>query len=140
MMILRKPRKKDLPALETLFQETRRHTFSGRNPETFKMGDYAQSTQEDEVWISEEREVITGFVSIYPPHNFIHNLFVHPDHQGKGLGKALLQVAEENLSRPMTLKVAMDNPKVLPFYEKYGWRCLSLHPKAENPHLLLGKN
>jgi len=54
-------------------------TFAARSAAAFKIGDYIQSTREDEVWI-----------------------------------------AEENLSRPMTLKVPMDNPKAFSFYEKHG--------------------
>lgn len=140
MLNLRKPNIKDIDALEELFQITRCHTFVLRAAEEFKIGDYAKSTQEDEVWVAEETGVIVGFVSIYVPDNFIHNLFVHQKSQGKRIGKQLLQVAEENLARPMTLKAAMDNPKSFSFYEKYGWYQVSVHEDVDEPYILYRKS
>ena len=78
----------------------------------FQIGDYQKSTADDEVWVAEEDGKIAGFLSIYPADNFIHNLFVHPDHQGRDIGGRLLQTAESKLAHPMTLKVGMDYLKV----------------------------
>ncbi len=140
MLNIRKPNIEDIEALEQLFQLIRCHTFILRPAEEFKIGDYVKSTHEDEVWIADENGVIIGFVSIYSPDNFIHNLFVHPEHQGKGIGKQLLQVAEENLGRPVTLKAAMDNPKSFSFYKKYGWHQLSIHEDIDEPYISYRKS
>jgi ribosomal protein S18 acetylase RimI-like enzyme len=104
------------------------------------MGNYINSTQEDEVWIAENQHGIVGFFSIYPKDNFIHNLFVHPKSQGKGVGKALLDHAEQNLAKPMTLKVALNNANACGFYEHYGWHLISVHKNAPEPYWLYGKN
>jgi ribosomal protein S18 acetylase RimI-like enzyme len=140
MINIRKQNIEDIEVLELLFQITRQHTFISRPAEEFKIGDYVKSTHEDEVWVAEENGCIIGFVSIYVPDNFIHNLFVHPKHQGKGIGKRLLQVAEQNLGRPMTLKAAMDNPKSFSFYEKYDWHQVSIHQDIDKPYALYGKS
>lgn len=140
MTSFRKPNIKDIDVLEQLFQFTRQHTFKCRPADEFKIGDYVKSTQEDEVWVAEYIGVIVGFVSIYVPDNFIHNLFVHPKYQGKGIGKQLLQIAEENLKRPMALKAAMDNPKSFSFYEKYDWHQVSIHEDVDEPYILYMKN
>lgn len=140
IILFRKPNIEDIEALEHLFQFTRKHTFTLRSSTEFKVGDYVESTREDEVWIAEERGVVIGFVSIYVPDNFIHHLFVHPNHQGKGIGTNLLQLAEQNLRRPMTLKVAMDNPKSWSFYEKYDWKRVSKHEDADEPYILYKKS
>ena len=140
MINLRKSKIEDIEALENLFKLTRQDTFILRPAEEFKIGDYVKSTQEDEVWLAEEAGVILGFVSIYPPDNFIHHLFVHPARQGQGIGKQLLQIAEENLGRPMTLKAAIDNPRSFSFYEKYGWHQISIHEDLEEPYILYGKS
>lgn len=139
MTNFRKANIEDIDALEELFQLSRRHTFILRPAEEFKIGDYAKSTREDEVWVAEEAGVIVGFVSIFVLDNFIHNLFVHPEYQGKGIGKQLLQIAEKNLGKPMSLKAAIDNPKCFSFYEKHGWYQVSINAEAEEPYILYAK-
>ena len=70
----------------------------------------------------------------------IERIYVLKAHQGKGIGTKLLQIAEQNLGRPMTLKAAMDNPKSFSFYEKYGWRQVSIHEDLNEPYILYRKN
>lgn len=121
-LTIRRPTSADTNQLEQLFQLTCIYVFTTRNPESFKIGDYAKSTEEDDVWIAEQGNIIVGFTSIYPRDNFIHNLFVYPDYQRKGIGSKLLQIAEQHLAKPMTLKVALDNPSACGFYERHGWK------------------
>ena len=127
-MIIRKPKLKDIPQLESLFQVTRRHTFFSRPKDEVQIDDYQDLTVGEEVWLAEENKTILGFVSAYLDTGFIHNLFVHPDHQNKGIGSRLLKKMETRLTRPMTLKVAMDNMGVISFYEKHGWYVVSEQP------------
>jgi ribosomal protein S18 acetylase RimI-like enzyme len=139
MIYIRKPTANDIEALEHLFQCTRQSTFTARSSEAFRLGDYVESTRDDDVWVAEDNGAIVGFVSVYHDDNFIHNLFVHPAHQGKGIGKTLLRIAEQNLGRPMTLKAALENPRSFTFYERYGWHQVSVHPEAEEPYALYRK-
>ena len=92
------------------------------------------------MWVAEDNGQILGFISTYPSDNFIHNLFVYPDAQRTGLGTQLLMIAEANLGRPMTLKIAMDNLKVCPFYEKHGWVKVSAHEGGADPYVLYRKD
>ncbi len=140
MMVIRKATAKDTPALEVLFQVTRQSTFTLRPSDEFQIGDYQKSTAEDDVWVAEKSGEIVGCVSTYRFDNFIHNLFVHPKYQGQGTGSKLLKIAEQNLARPMTLKIAMDNLKVCGFYEKYGWYQASEHNDMDEPYVLYKKN
>lgn len=122
---LRPAQKKDTAALEDLFLITRRATFPLRPANEFQPGDYVKSVsaQNDDVWIAEDQGKIVGFMSInLAPHNFIHNLFVHPDHQGRGIGKMLLNLAGQLLGRPMRLRMVTDNRTAGAFYEKMGWK------------------
>jgi ribosomal protein S18 acetylase RimI-like enzyme len=140
MTTIRKAKPDDTPQLEVLYQRTCRETFTSRPQDTFQMGDYAKSVREDEVWVAEEHGKIIGFVSTYPADNFVHNLFVYSEHQGRGIGSSLMQRAEANLARPMTLKIAMDNLDVCAFYEKQGWSQVSVHEDAIEPYLLYRKS
>lgn len=138
--MIRPANTEDTKALEMLFMLTRQHTFANRNPGEFKIGDYQKSTAEDEVWVAEVNGIIVGFVSIYVADNFIHNLFVLPAFHARGFGVQLLQMAENHLLRPMTLKIAMDNLAACGFYEKYGWYEYSVHSDEPEPYLLYRKN
>lgn len=140
MITIRKAKPKDTPQLEVLYQRTCRETFTSRPQYKFQIGDYAKSVEEDEVWVAEENGKIIGFISTYPADNFVHNLFVHSDHQGRGIGSCLMQRAEANLARPMTLKIAMDNLEVCAFYEKQGWSQVSIHEDVVEPYLLYRKS
>ncbi len=90
------------------------------------------------MWVALKNNAIVGFVSIYLPH-FIHHLFVDPCAQKQGVGALLLKKAEENLKRPMELKIALDNKGVCRFYQKQGWVEISLHDQAPEPYLLYRK-
>ena len=52
----------------------------------------------------------------------IHNLFVHPDFIGKGVGTQLVTNAIEKMGKPVRLKCVSENHKALMFYEKSGWK------------------
>jgi len=120
-ILIRKARYEDGQELEKLFQVTRQKTFKSRSPDEFKIEDYKKSTEGEIVWVATKDGKISGFISVYMP-NFIHNLFVYPRFQNKGIGTQLLQKAEESLQLPMELKIAMDNLKACPFYEKRDFR------------------
>ena len=139
MTIIRKAKPGDTSHLEILFQLTRQQAFDSRPANEFTLGDYQKSTSDDEVWVIEKNDTIVGFVSTYPAYNFIHNLFVHPAHQKQGYGIQLLQIAEANLAKPMTLKIALYNLKVCSFYKMHGWHQLSINQDAEEPYVLYGK-
>jgi len=138
-MKIRKDTTNDMPRLEEIFLITRQATFKNRS-ENFKIGDYLESTVDDKVWIGELDGVIVGFISVYSQDNFIHNLFVDQQYQGKGFGSQLLLFAEGNLSYPITLKVAMDNLKACPFYEKYGYYKVAEFNKTLEPYILYRKD
>ncbi len=138
-MIIRKATEFDESQLADLFFVTRKATFLNRSHDLIQRSDYLESTAEEDVWVAEVESLIVGFVSTYPKNNFIHNLFVHPIHQKKGVGSALLTFAENTLSKPMTLKIAMDNLSVCDFYEKHDWYKISEHINEEEPYVLYVK-
>ena len=66
-----------------------------------------------------------GFVSLLG--NFVGALFVRPDMQGKGIGKALLARALREKA-PMELEVYTANAAALRFYLAFGFTELSRRP------------
>lgn len=55
------------------------------------------------------------------PTTFIYEIHVHPRHQGKGLGRRLLEQVSSRASHGMTLRVFPSNQKAVSFYEAMGF-------------------
>lgn len=136
---IRQATPQDTQSLEELFLLTRRATFTSRAPEVFQRGDYQKSVEGEEVWVAEQDDIIVGFISLWLPDNFIHNLFVHPDWQQQGVGTMLLKRAEDHLGCPLSLKIAMDNLDACQFYQKHNYELISIHTDTEEPYMLYRK-
>lgn len=63
---------------------------------------------------------------------FIHSFRIRPKYRSCGLGSRLLQWAEEDLLRRKfrwaSLNVALDNPKAIRFYERWGYARVAHEP------------
>jgi putative acetyltransferase len=64
-------------------------------------------------------ETIVGFLAAIGAH--IDQLFVDPDHQRVGVGRALLGAMLERRLRPATLHVFAENIPARDFYERFGF-------------------
>ena len=75
----------------------------------------------------------------------IHRLAVHPEYQGKGIGKLLLQFAEERASEQgatsMRLDVYSANPGAVRMYEKAGYVQVGSirFPRRKHPYSCMEK-
>ena len=92
------------------------------------------------VLVSEENGVVTGYASFGDWRNFDgfrhtveHSVYVHPEHQGKGLGKQLLEHAK-NLRGELTLAVYKENAPSLAFYRSQGFTVLREQVDAQTGH------
>ena len=70
-----------------------------------------------ENYVFEQEGKVTGFISLVGER--VCALFISPDAQGRGMGKALLEHAKA-LKGSLSLKVYRDNKKAILFYEKSG--------------------
>lgn len=72
----------------------------GRKPYPMTV-DYAVSVAEHQVWAAEADDEIMGVLVLVPSedHMLIENVAVSPNHQGAGLGKRLLQLADGEATR-----------------------------------------
>lgn len=112
----------DYPALRLIYLESRRKNFHWADIEEMTLEDFDKDTVEEYIILVEENNYILGFVSLYLPDNFIHNLFVHPDFSGKGVGGELLNASIEKMNKPLRLKCISKNEKAMKFYENKGWK------------------
>src|SRR5262249_38468734 len=73
-----------------------------------------------------EADRVIGFVAVHPAEGEMYLLFVHPDHAGRGVGKALLEAAHEALRsagcREVFLYTHEQNARAIAVYEAAGYR------------------
>jgi len=75
---------------------------------------------EREVWIAEEDGAVLGLAAIHGDE--LGHLYVHPDHQGGGVGSALLEHVKRVRPSGFTLWVFQQNEGARRFYERHGCR------------------
>jgi ribosomal protein S18 acetylase RimI-like enzyme len=67
-----------------------------------------------------------GFSAVHPPDGEMYLLFVHPEHVGHGVGRALLDAAHDALRaagcREAFLYTRQENARALVVYEAAGYR------------------
>jgi ribosomal protein S18 acetylase RimI-like enzyme len=59
--------------------------------------DYAEAIRSGTLWVAEDASRIVGLLVLEPKpdHLLLDNVAVHPDAQGRGIGRRLLQLAEQ---------------------------------------------
>lgn len=143
MIKIRKAEEGDVSQLEDLFLITRLDTFTWLPADTFKKGDFKQSTQGEIIFVAEGKDGKTlGFISVwnqdFPP--FIHHLFVLPPYQKQGVGKLLINSLFSWLPLPYRLKCFAQNLNALSFYFKNNWKEVGHGDSHEGSYLLLELN
>jgi ribosomal protein S18 acetylase RimI-like enzyme len=85
----------------------------------------AKITHENRVRIALERRTsaVIGFLASTP--DMISQLYVHVDHQNKGLGSMLVNIAKEESGGSLRLFTFKSNIKAQRFYERHGFKVVS---------------
>ncbi|HEX4302096.1 MAG TPA: GNAT family N-acetyltransferase [Rhizomicrobium sp.] len=105
-----------------LYVRSGTHAFVWRPPGHFQAEDFRIFAQDEEVWLARMGEALVGILSVYRPENFIHCLYVDPDAQRLGIGKALVDHIRRVVATPLTLKLDVPNRRAIQFYEATGWQ------------------
>jgi ribosomal-protein-alanine N-acetyltransferase len=66
----------------------------------------------------------------------VHTIGVAPEHQGQGIGKALLQALlarADEFEAPVFLEVRTDNTTALALYERHGFERLGIRKRYYQP-------
>ena len=84
----------------------------------------------------EEGESV-GFLALRPASGHLHQLFVAPEAQGRGIGRMLLDFAKTRLPDGLWLHTAAENLRTCRFYERNGLRRgeSRTHPTLGHPIL-----
>ncbi|NYJ01217.1 ribosomal protein S18 acetylase RimI-like enzyme [Nocardioides thalensis] len=90
--------------------------------------DYQAAVERDEVWVAElDDGVVAGFLILVrqEDHLLLENVAVHPAFQGRGIGRAFLELAEQRAAayelpsiRLYTHAVMVENQQL---YERWGY-------------------
>jgi GNAT superfamily N-acetyltransferase len=129
-----------MPALRRIYQHARQVAFPWIDPAAFRLDDFDQATQGEQLLVATDKLHPIGFIAWWPPDNFIHSLFVDPPFMGKGVGKSLLRACLAEIGRPATLKCKTANERALQFYYSQGWRPIDKPESTDGSYLLLGLN
>jgi GNAT superfamily N-acetyltransferase len=122
---LRQANKSDIPAMHRVRLAVRENVLS--DPGRITESDYLAALDElGRTWVIETNGAIAAFATAYR-NGSIWALFVHPDHEGHGYGKALLSTAVAWLwslgHKRIWLATAADT-RAERFYLSQGWqRC-----------------
>lgn len=126
----------DRPLLREIYRVTRAQAFHWLDGQQMRSEDFDHDTEGERIWVAERGRPL-GFVSAWEPENFIHNLFVHPDAAGRGVGSALLDACLVHLGRPATLKCLSRSTQSRDFYLHRGWRVTSEDVGPDGKYLLM---
>ncbi|HUO89379.1 MAG TPA: GNAT family N-acetyltransferase [Rhizomicrobium sp.] len=95
--------------------------FTWRPPGHFQVEDFVRFAEEEEVWLAYLGDALVGILSLFRPENFVHCLYVDPDAQRLGIGRALVAHVRRAVGAPLTLKLDVPNRNAIRFYEATGW-------------------
>lgn len=118
-LILRPARESDDRRCAEIFLCARIAAFGGGA--SFELEDYWRAVEGDEVWVAETGGEIVGFISACRSENQIHNLFVDPRWQHRGIGTRLLAGMRARLQGTARLLCRAGNGAARAFYERNGW-------------------
>lgn len=78
---------------------------------------------ENQVWVVQEDQRVVAYIAFND--DWVMHLFVHPEHQGRGHGPALLEHATSD-GRARQLWTFQKNLRARKFYEDRGWVAVEL--------------
>lgn len=127
----------DRAALRELYTASRRGALPWRRSRALQLEDFDRDTARERIFVAEINGTPVGFASIWEPDNFLHNLFVHPSFQRRGVGKALIDHCMGHFTGFPTLKCVKANVEAVAFYHRLGWQAVGDGDSADGPYFLM---
>ena len=103
---------------------------------------FAQEIEQEEIGIgmvAEDEGHIVGYVTgmVMADEFHIHNIAVHPDYRGQGIGRRLMEAVEEMCTRKefrrMVLEVRKDNESARQLYLSRGFEAVGIRKDYYGP-------
>ncbi|WP_215408105.1 GNAT family N-acetyltransferase [Vibrio gigantis] len=135
-MEVRRYQPKYSAALQAIYLESRQNTFHWADANAFKLSDFDQGTEGEQIWMAVSGEKVLGFVSVWEAESFIHHLYICPKTLRFGAGSALLNTCKQHYS-VLTLKCLTANENAIGFYRSQGFVISSTEGEGlERYHLM----
>ena len=106
--------------LQKIYLESRKTTFTWLDVDAFTLQDFERDSNGERIWVALDNNKPVGFISLWEADDFIHHLYISPEHQNKGIGNELLKVIKP-IYKNLTLKCLSKNLRAIGFYEKQGF-------------------
>ncbi|MFZ6745146.1 GNAT family N-acetyltransferase [Undibacterium sp. JH2W] len=122
MIHIRKASDGDACALQAIYQQcVITAVWQTRSAENIP--DFTSASIGETVWVAvDATDQAVALVAVQDAGAYIHHLYVDPEAQGQGMGKALLQHLQTYLAFPWRLKCVAENHDALKFYQHLGWQ------------------
>jgi GNAT superfamily N-acetyltransferase len=132
-MFIREAQIKDIPSLKVVRNAVLENTLS--DPSLISDADYqAHILSKGKAWLCEMNDQIVGFVMVDLSKHNVWALFVHPEHEKKGIGLQLHDVMLDwyFLQTDTHLRLGTEvNTRAESFYRKAGWKAIGHESNGE---------
>ena len=122
---IREYRSEDFDAVTILWRISREKSITEFQLEKghffFEDRDYFQKqiVKNNQIWVVESQNYPVGFMAMN--NDFVDQLYIAPDHQRRGIGRSLLNLARERSPEHVWLYTLQVNASAREFYEKNGF-------------------
>ena len=111
---LRRATAADLPAIKAIIDAAyAKYLTRMDKPPAPMLRDYGPSVEDGTTWVT--GSPVMAVLTLYPrdDHLFVENVAVHPDAQGRGLGRGLMSFAEQEAARRGLTRMALVTHEVM---------------------------
>lgn len=123
--------------LSKIYYDILHDEFAWVNNGEISLESFKKSTDGEAVYVAYIDQRAVGFVSVWEPDHFIHNLFVSKQYRRLGAGKKLLEKVIEMYEKPVSLKCVKENENAVRFYLNNGWKISKEETGPEGAYYLM---